>query len=321
LNAPLFLVGGVQEAVTNRSYDAVLPSLNIAVNITDNLIGRLSGARTMTRANPSNMLPGSSFPTASLSPINAGNSDLQPYFSDNVDLGLEWYPGGPGVLAINGFSKDISNFTASASRQAAFGTLGIPTSALTPSQLAEYNGNGQGADVVTVNSQANLQQKLHIRGFETQWVQPLDILLNGVGVTANYSRVLQSVDPGLTQAVAQSVATGIAPYAYNLGAYYENHGFSVHVTYNVTGGFVSASTPAYSGIPQAQYFDKHKQVDLSSSYTLPWFDGTKLEGLEVTFDAINLNNATLFSYVGDRNAVVSTFYPGRTFLFGFRGKF
>jgi TonB-dependent receptor len=320
LSAPLFLAGGVQEALTERGYDAVLPSLNVSVKILNNLIVRLSGARTMTRANPGFMLPGSSFPTASLSPINAGNSDLQPYFSDNVDLGIEWYTGGPGVIAINGFSKDISNFTAAASRQAAFGTLGIPTSALTPTQLAEYNGNGQDADVVTVNSQANLQQKLHIRGFESQWTQPLDFLVNGVGLTANYSRVLQSVDPGLTQSVAQSIATGIAPYAYNLGAYYEAHGLSVHVTYNVTGGFVSVSTPAYSGIPQAQYFDKHKQVDLSSSYTLPWFDGTKLEGIQITFDAINLNNEKLFSYVGDRNSVVSTYYPGPTYLLGFRGK-
>jgi TonB-dependent receptor len=321
LTAPLFLAGGVQQALTKRTYDAVLPSLNLSVEVMDNMIFRMSGARTMTRANPQFMLPGSSFPTASLSPLNAGNPDLQPYFSDNVDLGLEYYTGGPGVIAINGFSKDISNFTAASSRQAAFGSLGIPTSALTPTQLAEYNGNGQGNDVITVNSQINLQQKLHIRGFEVQLVQPLDFLWDGLGVTANYTRVQQNVDPGLTASVAQSVATGIAPYAYNLGAYYDAHGLSVHVTYNITGRFVSISTPAYSGIPQAQYFDTYRQVDLSSSYTLPWFNGTLLEGAQITFDAINLNNEKQFSYVGDRNAVVNVGYPGPTYLLGFRGKF
>jgi TonB-dependent receptor len=321
LTAPLFLAGGVQQALTKRTYDAVLPSLNISANVTDDLIVRLAGARTMTRANPQNMIPGSSFPTASLSPLNSGNPDLQPYFSDNVDLGLEYYTGGAGVIAINGFSKDISNFTASSARQAAFGTLGIPTSALTPTQLAEYNGNGMGNDVITVNSQANLQQKLHIRGFEAQIVQPLDFLLQGTGATMTYTRVQQNVDPGLTPAVAQSIATGIAPYAYNFGAYYEGYGFSVHATYNITGKFVSVSSPAYSGIPQAQYFDTYRQVDISSSYTLPWLDGTVLEGAQITFDAINLNNEKQFSYVGDRNAVVNLSYPGPTFLFGFRGKF
>jgi TonB-dependent receptor len=321
LSAPLFLAGGVQEAMTRVGYDAVLPSMNVSTNILDNLLVRVAAARTMTRANPSLMLPGSSFPTASLSPINAGNPDLRPYFSNNIDLGIEWYTGGPGLVAINGFNKDISNFTVAASRQAAIGTLGIPTSALTPTQLAEYEGNGGAADVVTVNSQVNLQQKLHIRGFEAQWNQPLDFLVRGTGVTANYSRVMQHVDAGLTPAVAQSIATGIAPYAYNLGGYYEGHGLSVHVTYNVTGGYVSVSTPAYSGIPQAQYFDTYKQVDLSSSYTLPWFDGTRFEGIQITFDAINLNNAKMFSYVGDRNSVVRVYYPGPTYLQGFRGKF
>jgi outer membrane receptor protein involved in Fe transport len=93
------------------------------------------------------------------------------------------------------------------------------------------------------------------------------------------------------------------------------------VTYTVTGGYVSVSTPAYSGIPQAQYFDPYKQVDLSSSYTLPWFGGTRLEGIQITFDAINLNNAKMFSYVGDPSSVVSVYYPGPTYLLGFRGKF
>jgi hypothetical protein len=64
----------------------------------------------------------------------------------------------------------------------AFGTLGIPASALTPTQFAGYNGNSQGNDVITVNSQATLQQKLHIRGFEVQIVRPLDFLWPGLGL-------------------------------------------------------------------------------------------------------------------------------------------
>lgn len=84
---------------------------------------------------------------------------------------------------------------------------------------------------------------------------------------------------------------------------------------------MSLSSPAYSGIPQAQYQDAHRQVDLSSSYTISWFDGTILEGAQISLDAINLNNAKLFSYVGDRNAVVSAYYPGPTYLVGLRGKF
>ena len=321
LSAPLFLAGGVQEARTERTYDAVLPSLNVSLNVMDNLIVRLAGARTMTRANPQVMIPGTSFPTAAISPINSGNPDLQPYFSDNVDLGIEWYTGGAGVIALNGFSKDVSNFTAATARQTTFGSLGVPTSALTPTQLAEFNGNGGDNMIVTVNSQANLQQKLHIRGLEINVVQPLDFLLEGIGVTATYTRISQKVDAGLSANVAESIATGIAPKTYNLGAYYENHGASVRLTYNMTDKFISVSTPAYSGIPDPQYMDKYKQLDLSSSFTLPWFDGTVLEGAQITFDAINLTNEKQFAYVGKPNAVVFAYYAGPSYMLGFRGKF
>ena len=321
LTAPLFSAAGVQTALTERSYDAVLPSLNLSLNLTDNFIVRLAGARTMTRANPAAMIPGTSFPTAAISPINSGNSDLQPYFSDNVDLALEYYTGGAGVIALNAFSKDVSNFTAATARQATFGSLGVPTSVLTPTQLAQYNGNGGDSMIVTVNSQANLQQKLHIRGLEFNIVQPLDFLLEGIGATATYTRISQKVDAGLSPAVAGSIATGIAPVTYNLGAYYENRGVSVRLTYNFIDEFVSISSPAYSGIPDAQYTDKYGQLDLSSSFTLPWFEGSALEGAQITFDAVNLTNEKQFAYVGNPNAVVFAYYPGPSYMIGFRGKF
>ena len=321
LTAPLFLAGGVQEAVTDRTYDAVLPSLNLSLNLREDLILRLAGARTMTRANPQTMIPGTSFPTAAISPINSGNPDLQPYFSDNVDLGIEYYTGGAGVIALNGFSKDVSNFTAATARQVTFGSLGVPTSALTPTQLAQWNGNGGDSMIVTVNSQANLQQKLHIRGLEFNIVQPLDFLAKGIGATATYTRISQKVDPGLSAVVAGSLATGIAPITYNLGAYYEDHGVSVRLTYNVIDKFVSVSTPAYSGIPDPQYTDEYKQLDLSSSFTLPWFEGSALEGAQITFDAVNLTNEKQFAYVGNPNAVVFAYYPGPSYMLGFRAKF
>lgn len=321
LTAPLFSAAGVQTAMTERTYDAVLPSLNLSLNLTDDFIVRLAGARTMTRANPAAMIPGTAFPTAAISPINSGNSDLQPYFADNVDLALEYYTGGAGVIALNAFSKDVSNFTAATARQATFGSLGVPTSVLTPTQLAQYNGNGGDAMIVTVNSQANLQQKLHIRGLEFNIVQPLDFFVQGIGATATYTRISQKVDPGLSPAVAGSVATGIAPITYNLGAYYENHGVSVRLTYNFIDEFVSVSSPAYSGIPDPQYTDKYGQLDLSSSFTLPWFEGGALEGAQVTFDAVNLTNEKQFAYVGNPNAVVFAYYPGPSYMIGFRAKF
>jgi outer membrane receptor protein involved in Fe transport len=59
----------------------------------------------------------------------------------------------------------------------------------------------------------------------------------------------------------------------------------------------------------------------SSTARLPWFDGTVLEGAQITFDAVNLTNDKQFAYVGNPNAVVFAYYPGPSYMIGFRGKF
>jgi TonB-dependent receptor len=267
------------------------------------------------------MFPGSSFPTADISPINAGNPNLTPYFSDNFDLGLEYYTGGPGLIAVNAFSKDVSGFTVAGTTQEKFGDTGIPYSILTPLMQAEFNANGGNNVQVVLNSQVNLQQKLHIRGLEVQVVQPLDFVWEGIGVTANYTRIQQHVDAGLTPAVAQSVATGIPPWMANFGAYYEGHGFSMHVTYNYTAAFADLSSPAYDGVQLPEYTDIHRQVDLAASYILP-LEGTMFEGTELTFDAVNLNNEmTWRRYVGNKNAPDSAYWAGPQYTLGLRGKF
>lgn len=306
---------------TDRDYDAVLPSLNVSYNVMDDLILRFAGNRSMTRATPASMFPGSSFPTADISPINAGNPNLTPYFSDNFDLGLEYYSGGPGVIAVNAFSKDVSGFTVAGTTQMKFGDTGIPYSILTPLMQAEFNANGGNNVLVQVNSQVNLQQKLHIRGIEVQVVQPLDFVWEGIGFTANYTRVQQHVDAGLTPSVAAAVATGIAPWQANLGAYYEGHGFSMHVTYNYTAAYANCSTPCYNGVQVPEYTDIHRQVDLAASYMLP-LDGTPFEGTELTFDAVNLNNEMTFrKYVGNKNAPSAAYWAGPQYTLGLRGKF
>jgi hypothetical protein len=102
----------------------------------------------------------------------------------------------------------------------------------------------------------------------------------------------------------------IAPYTLNVGAYYENDGASVHVT----------ATPFTQGIMQPEYTEAHSQLDLSASYTLPWFDGTMLEGSQISLDGLNLTGERIRSYIGSSNNPNNVYYPGTSFIIGFRGK-
>ena len=173
---------------------------------------------------------------------------------------------------------------------------------------------------VQVTTTVNLQEDLHLEGFELNYVQPLDVVLEGLGVSGTFTSLTHSVDPGLTATVAQGLALGIARYTYNIGGYYENHGFSLHVNWNYVARTITQATPASQNINQPGYGDPYGQLDLSSSYQLGFLDGTPFEGAMVTFDVQNLTASKQISYIGSKNQPYQVYYPGTSFIIGFHGK-
>jgi outer membrane receptor protein involved in Fe transport len=75
----------------DSSYNEYLPSLNVAFNVTDNIVTRLSASRTLTRANPNAMRPATTFNDPAAQNASQGNPYLEPFIGDNIDIGGEWY--------------------------------------------------------------------------------------------------------------------------------------------------------------------------------------------------------------------------------------
>ena len=67
----------------------------------------LAVSRTMTRPNPNAMLPGVNFSSPSADVGTVGNPALDPFISDNIDLGFEYYIGGGSYIAVAAFRKSI----------------------------------------------------------------------------------------------------------------------------------------------------------------------------------------------------------------------
>ena len=111
-------------------------------------------------------------------------------------------------------------------------------------------------------------------------------------------------------------APGIAPYSYNLQAFYEQHGFSISVNYIWNDESVAANAPQ-NNIAVPLKSDARGQLDLSAGYQLPFFG----ESTRVTLDALNLTNEPLRTTFGYDNAPYSTYYPGRQVLLGLRASF
>lgn len=286
LTSGLINLGGVFSTLDRKSnYDAWLPSLNVSYEPADNVILRAAASRTMTRANPQQILPGTVISDATVQNANSGNPNLTPFFSSNYDVGLEYYIGRSGYIAVNGFMKRVTGFPTVVSRVVPFGDLGIPIASLLPFQQTAVNAAGGLAAPVNVSQPVNTEV-VKLKGFEAAWVQPLDFLIKGTGFNASFTYV----SDGDT-----NVPTAISPRIYNLVAYYENDAFEARVSW------VKQSERLLAGAPTNGFRNfvtkeaGRSQVDVTAAYTF------KLGGrdLRVSVDGINIFNKRIDSFITD----------------------
>jgi TonB-dependent receptor len=308
---------------TEVSYEDWLPSFSAVYDAAESVKIRASASRGITRANPAFMFPNAAFASVGIDSVRAGNPNLSPYFSDNIDLGGEWYFGdsGLGYVGLTYFSKKITGFTRNSSLDVQFNTLpsyGLSIDnldATRQSLIAACGGVDSPSCRTTVTTQINVDGSTRLSGFEGVWVQPLDMLVNGLGFNVSATKIDQDSDTPLTN------VTGISPWSYNFTGYYENDTFQIRATYfHQDGAIVSGPTSdQYDGAPLPLRRLKsvaRAQVDLSMSYRLP----TEMD-IAITFDGYNLTNepvGTWYEYEGVTNDM---YYPGATYTLGVRGNF
>jgi TonB-dependent receptor len=121
----------------DASYHHVLPSLDMALHITDDIIGRMSISKSISRADLNNLQQGIGSvgaprggPTL-LGGLSGTSSDgdvgLKPIESNNFDLSLEWYYDSSSYASIGFFNKEVPNFIGTAQITKAAPGVGDPT--------------------------------------------------------------------------------------------------------------------------------------------------------------------------------------------------
>ncbi|MGH8222260.1 MAG: TonB-dependent receptor, partial [Woeseiaceae bacterium] len=96
-----------------KSYSHWLPGLHLRYALTENLLLRVAWTNTLGRPSYEVNAPFRIFEIDEASPgvfegaAEAGNPDLEPLESSNLDLALEWYMESGGILAVGVFYKDI----------------------------------------------------------------------------------------------------------------------------------------------------------------------------------------------------------------------
>ncbi len=98
----------------------MLPSANLKIDVTQDLVARFAAAETMTRADYSALAGSPAWRLRAPAqwehqyPVSgtAGNPDLKPIRSTNFDAGLEWYFAQASLLSATAFYMDLRNYVA-----------------------------------------------------------------------------------------------------------------------------------------------------------------------------------------------------------------
>ena len=298
----------IEREVKNSQY---LPSLNIAWDMSDNLVMRASFAKTMSRPGYGDLGGQESLTyiseeyaddraTIRFNPVDVGwsggggNKALEPFESVQSDLSLEYYYGQGSGFGMALFNKEVDNFIVPLLISSVRPTEGFihPTTNATIIPAGEITVS----PFRTVANGSNATS----RGAEI-FIQ--HAFQNGFGVNANYtyndtSQADVSVDG---TKVGESALIGSSDYQVNFSAYYETDNYSVRASYNRRG---KRSLGLHDGL--TMYGRPYQQIDVNASYSL-------MEDLTLSASIINLTKEESFSQYGDDTdaRLLSGNYTGR----------
>ncbi|MES2674619.1 MAG: TonB-dependent receptor [Pseudomonadota bacterium] len=295
-----------EQRTVDRKYDDLLPSTNLVVEFTPSLLGRLSYAKVMSRAELGTLIPSKSMnPTTRTA--SEGNPFLKPVQATTYDAALEWYFDEGALVSAAYFEKDIDTYIQVTSRLVPYTELELPISLL--------NSTDDETSLFTA-SRSNNTSGGPLQGFELNLQLPLTFLpgfWGNAGVLANYTHVTSEINYVLqslpTVLTTTNDLAGLSKDTASATIYYENEVFSFRTTGSYRSGYLRAIPSGGNDSDVmgnlATFF-----VDASASYHLT-------EKIKLIFEAQNLTDERNTLYIDSvRKDPLFETAIGRTFTLG-----
>ena len=340
----------------SSDYHYWLPTADFDIDVLDNVKLRASWGVTIGRPNWDLIQGGmTTSPPGNVRGLSGsqGNPSLKPVKSNNLDLSAEWYYNKHSMVSLGLYNKDMVGYPGTSIVTVPSQTIKTPVGSPAYNAAVDYchgtstfcvrnyiftNYNGQpgvkasgpaGADgaipgsitsdiagaqpmplLLDTTINAN---KSNVKGAELNWQHMFD---NGFGFQANYTYVKSDLHynnalPGNVDGVAQFAMVGLSNSA-NLVGIYENEKTSVRLAYNWRGEFLY--TLKAQNQPEPGYTEPYGQLDLSIGYNLN-------KNLSLSFEGINILNATQRQHGRTSNEVLSAQVTGPRYMIGARYKF
>ncbi|WP_237716314.1 TonB-dependent receptor [Catenovulum agarivorans] len=305
--------------LTETDYEHTLPSFNMALELTDDIVLRTAYSEGLVRPNLMSQTPSPVFENGRTRVrLENSKAEVLPYTSNNYDLSLAWYNRDGSAISAGIFVKDIegkiqTDTICPVGNHEAYevGELELVADGSATGlcqEVGEYDP-GDGGDIVsnrkvTIKETYNSDIPIRVTGYEIAIQQKLDFLSypwNGFGGVFNFTKI--DLDEGGGQPM-----TRIAPYSGNLIGYYENDGFSIRLAYNWQDEKLlsAGGNTSFLG-SDARTQTAGGRLDLATSYKFN-------RNLKVNLKAFNLNNRQEYEYIGGNDQAISRIrYAGRIY--------
>lgn len=315
------------ETDSQRSgYSEVLPSLTVIVDLEDDLILRAGLFRGMSRPDPNAYgngravqdNEGNSEGYASLAEaVNGitatGNPYLRPILSDNLDIGLEWYPNEDTILGVAAYRKEFNGAFETVAQLETFDLDGTVVQGLVETtQISDDTSTLTGVEFTATHSFHYLPGLLSGLGGKFSYnIAASDFEYEdqhgGDGVRVSVDQETGDItETQLIGILEPAGLFGLSKHVSSTQLYWENNDFYVQAIYKTRSQYFQQYTRDTQG--RVRYTADNETLDLRARYTVN-------DNLKLSIDVTNLLDEPRIDYRAvDGSILQALSYGPRVFL-------
>jgi len=254
----------------SNSYTELLPSMSLRYEAKPDLLIRAAYSKSLTRPTLFDLRVAESFGGIDESGGSGsrGNPELEPFTSDNFDIGAEWYFAPEGLVALNAFYKSVDGLIVSTSTVEDRQFLSQVTGELVTGPITfSLPSNGEAAEITGL--EFILQSRFDF----------LPGVWSNLGGIFNYTYA--DSDAAFEEGVVSSEVAaipGISENSYNAVLYYDDGRLDARLSYAYRDRFVESTAGSF-GVPVFQ--NDRGQLDFSANYGVT-------DNFTLQFQALNL---------------------------------
>lgn len=331
-------------------YDLFLPSLDLRLEVVEDVYARMSMGKTISRSALGSMGAGrglSPNPKPGARTGSSGNPGLLPFESTNFDVSFEWYYDEASYISLAYYRKGVENFITNGVNVLTFDGLRDPgagpratqaISELTAAGLPDsvtnvwetIIANGGGVDDACCQTQIVRQDDSDplmewiisqpVNDAETKTVDGIEFAIShlfgetGFGASFNATIVNSDSEYDINDMSVQAPLTDVSDSA-NFQVFYEDDQWSIKVTHTWRDDYLIGVGQAQgSADAPPQFFRETAITDFSINY-----DHT--EEFTIFLEGYNINNETEEGYGRYRNQFLFGRQYGPRYAFGVRYTF